>query len=396
MGIFRLLLAVCVLFQHGIPFGHFNYLAGSFAVEAFFVISGFYMALVLTERYNYERLGKNWVLKFYAARYLRLYPAYLISAAALALLYWSAATFFHSKPEPWLEWKALLSLPHTFRNVLLLIWAGVSNLTIFLQDLGGVLAVRDQQAIFTVHRTASEIYVWILIVNGVAWSLGVELLFYLVAPYFIRRSNLQLLLVVLVALALKVYSILTLSDDLPYRTDDITYRADDLPYRMFPFVLVDFLLGMLTYRMRARLIEFAGRYTLAIAYCLMLVLTVALPRSLQNWQFSLLAVALTALIVPALFYRSKNSKLDNKLGELSYPIYLFHMMVISLLHFALTKRAGISNSYAISICDVAATMGLSYLVLALENRFIEPYRQRLGRPSATPEQVASASLKPAR
>jgi hypothetical protein len=40
------------------------------AVEAFFVISGFYMALVLTERYD------GHVGSFYRARALRIFPMY--------------------------------------------------------------------------------------------------------------------------------------------------------------------------------------------------------------------------------------------------------------------------------------------------------------------------------
>jgi len=333
---------------------------------------------VLSEKYNYERLGKRWMLKFYAARYLRLYPAYLLSTVLLVLMYWSAASLFGSKGGPWVSWEALLSLPHSVSNVLLLIWAGVSNVTIFLQDLGGVLAVRDQHAILTVHRSATQIYAWGLTVNGVTWSLGVELMFYFLAPYFIRRSNLQLLLLVLVGFILKAWAVFALSGD--------------LPYRMFPFVLANFLLGMLAYRMRAVLIGLIGTYTRPMAYCLMLVLTVALPKRLESWQYSLLVVPITALIVPALFYSSKNSRLDNRLGELSYPFYLFHIAIVSVLHLVLTKKAGISNAYVISLSDLTATIVFCQLVLALENRFLEPYRQKLGRPERVPVPVVSSTL----
>ncbi len=43
---------------------------------AIFVISGFYMQLVLQTRYNRATLGRAWVARFYAARYFRLLPAY--------------------------------------------------------------------------------------------------------------------------------------------------------------------------------------------------------------------------------------------------------------------------------------------------------------------------------
>lgn len=367
MGIFRLLLAVCVLFGHAVPFGPLHYLSGIFAVEAFFVISGFYMALVLTEKYTPEELGTGWIRRFYGARYLRLYPAYLVSLVSLLLVYGLAARLFHSEAGPLLAWQALLALPHTAGNLLLLAWAWVSNLSIFLQDLGGVLAVRDGHAVFTAHRMVTEVYAWALTVNGVTWSLGVELTFYACAPFLIKLSNRQLFLLVLLGLALKICA--------------VSWLEDDLPYRMTPFVFANFILGMLAYRKRAVLVAVLGRYTPWAAYGLMLLLTVALPNGLTQWAYSLLAVALTALIVPSLFHSSKRSALDNRLGEMSYPFYLFHITVITVLHFALTKRLGISNAYFISICNVLGTVIFSQLVLALENRYIEPYRQRLGRPA---------------
>jgi peptidoglycan/LPS O-acetylase OafA/YrhL len=252
----------------------------------------------------------------------------------------------------------------------------VSNLTIFFQDLGGVLAVHDHHAIFTLHRALTEIYAWALTVNGVTWSLGVELTFYACAPWLIKRSNRQLILLVLVGLALKICA--------------IVWLAGDLPYRMTPFVFANFILGMLAYRKRGALIDALGKFTPWVAYCLMLLLTVGLPNGLTDWEYSLLAVALTTLIVPALFHSSKRSRLDNRLGEMSYPFYLFHIAVITVLHSVLSRRLGVSNGYVISLCNVIATVIFSQLVLALEDRYVEPYRQRLGRPSAREEQRRAA------
>jgi len=42
------------------------------AVEAFFIVSGFYMSLILTQKYGDKGL---WL--FYSNRLLRLYPLYL-------------------------------------------------------------------------------------------------------------------------------------------------------------------------------------------------------------------------------------------------------------------------------------------------------------------------------
>src|SRR5690606_33812821 len=55
-------------------------IAGPFAVQMFFVISGFYMALVLNEKYT-ERSP----YRFYLARLLRLWPAYIVVLSAVLL-----------------------------------------------------------------------------------------------------------------------------------------------------------------------------------------------------------------------------------------------------------------------------------------------------------------------
>ena len=72
MGTFRLLLAVIVMLGHlsfypqPIPY----FLPGGIAVEAFYIVSGFLITLVLVEKYQ-DRL-----LLFYSNRALRIYPIY--------------------------------------------------------------------------------------------------------------------------------------------------------------------------------------------------------------------------------------------------------------------------------------------------------------------------------
>lgn len=361
------MLAMCVLFGHSVPFGPLNYLDGTFAVESFFVISGFYMAFVLSQKYTRQKLGKSYVGIFYLSRYLRLYPAYLAAFVSFLLLDWIAAALYHSPVESFFAWKKLLALPLTVGNCLLIIWAVVSNLTIFFQDLGGIIAVRGHQAIFALDRQSTEIYAWALTITNVAWSLGVELAFYITAPYLLKRTDRQLFALVLLGLAVKIFAVITIHSD--------------LPYRLLPFVFVNFLLGVLAYRKRELLIASLGKYTPLIGYCLMLAITTALPSGWPNWAYSFLVVAVTAFIVPILFDYTKNSKPDNRIGELSYPFYLFHIMAVSVVHLALTKRAGISNMYVVSACDISVTLACSYVVLWLEARYLEPYRQRLGRPS---------------
>ena len=75
MGTLRFLLALSVAYGHLTKLPSFP--SSDVAVQSFFVISGFYMALVLNEKYG---LGSYWL--FISNRLLRLWPAY---AAVLIL-----------------------------------------------------------------------------------------------------------------------------------------------------------------------------------------------------------------------------------------------------------------------------------------------------------------------
>jgi len=85
-------MSVVVGHVHGLPGtmvdGRIPYLLhGDAAVQAFYVISGFYMALVLDR--TYAGSGRN-PIPFWIARYLRLAPLYILisalgAATALAL-----------------------------------------------------------------------------------------------------------------------------------------------------------------------------------------------------------------------------------------------------------------------------------------------------------------------
>ena len=87
MGLVRFLLAMAVLLAH-LPTATVQFIHGGTAVQAFFVVSGFYMALILDGKYDDRRL-------FYSNRLLRLAPAYfamLLIALVVLLAFEMTAT----------------------------------------------------------------------------------------------------------------------------------------------------------------------------------------------------------------------------------------------------------------------------------------------------------------
>ena len=66
LGFFRVILAIAVVLTHSQSLLGYTLLGGELAVEAFYIISGFYMSMILNEKYSSNYL-------FYTNRALRLY-----------------------------------------------------------------------------------------------------------------------------------------------------------------------------------------------------------------------------------------------------------------------------------------------------------------------------------
>jgi peptidoglycan/LPS O-acetylase OafA/YrhL len=303
MGTLRTLLALAVCINHA--GGLWGYLAldGALAVQAFYVLSGFYIAWIYNEKYIHCRRS---AVVFWTNRYLRLAPAYAVV---------SLAAYF-ALDHHWLE---ILAAPF-FALALL------SQATMIGQDAFMFLGYQPEDAtvFFTPHfreLTATDGipgFYFMLIPQG--WSLGVEIWFYLLAPVLVRQSPRVLSFLVVTFLAMKWAAGPLLG-----------LKGDPWSYRFFPFELATFLLGALAYRAWARRkrarswqgpVTFAGLMLVALAYA-------HLP--MAPTTKSLLFLAALAAGLPDIFEWTRRSALDRVVGGLSYPLYIVHMLCLSLL-----------------------------------------------------------------
>src|SRR5213596_1421923 len=104
MGTLRLVLALTVACGHIFPawlWGVQNVLA----VKAFFVISGFYMALILQERYQ----GR--AREVYLNRVLRLFPLHLVVLTAMLVLLAVAPNFIAQPLVSMDAWHLVIDTP---------------------------------------------------------------------------------------------------------------------------------------------------------------------------------------------------------------------------------------------------------------------------------------------
>jgi peptidoglycan/LPS O-acetylase OafA/YrhL len=127
------------------------------AVELFFVMSGFYMQLVLSTKYTKRKLGSGWRHQFLKARYFRLMPTYLIALFLIIL-----ATIFRLSPNPINIWTYTWELPNTAGNIVFKAFLAMTNMTILFQDVTMFLNYGDSavnlSAVTPARRPARRLF----------------------------------------------------------------------------------------------------------------------------------------------------------------------------------------------------------------------------------------------
>jgi peptidoglycan/LPS O-acetylase OafA/YrhL len=376
MGTVRILLALWVVCTHGESLFGREVPQAWIAVQCFFIISGFYMSLILNEKYT----GPGSTGLFLTNRFLRLFPVYwaalLLSLAANGLVWsWSGVDF--GALQAWHEHGARLSgvsaAVLAFANLFL--FGQNEMMFLGLDEAGGSLD-------WTSNFNLGDPKVWRFLFIPQAWSIEIELLFYLLAPFLLRRSLRALLVVLGLSFAIRAVC---------YGVFRLTF--DPWTYRFFPNELGLFLLGAVSYRIyrapwRERFSEGMWVHALALLF---LTATIAMPfiplrGQIKAWPY----YALATVTIPFLFAETKNWRWDRYVGELSYPIYLIHFLVVHLCALALPQSWQWNRSFWAMIGSVLASILLvRWVVEPLERRRqarLVPARRR-SRPS--PRRLAS-------
>jgi peptidoglycan/LPS O-acetylase OafA/YrhL len=365
LGLLRILLAACVFFGHSRPLGHLRWLSSNEAVELFFVVSGFYMQLILSTRYTKEKLGGTWACQFYKARYFRLLPTYLLGVLLVVGL-----AFHQPSVDPSSIWTYVRGLPDTLGNVLFKAFLCFTNMTILFQDVTMFLAAHHGQIQWSAHFQNSDVLLWKGLAVFQGWSLGIELSFYLLAPYLLNLPSRWLILGAICSLVAKAIALGAFN------------LGDPWTYRFFPFELGSFLLGALAFRYRSALghllpkrMERYCAYPLAIAIAAMRV-----PVPLAHVMYPLAL----ACVLPYLFRMTSGRKADQLIGELSYPFYIFHVFALRLAR-SVYYHHWIPWSYdSVVWMGLGMTLVLSAIALVFEMRLIEPWRVRFAEPKHRP------------
>lgn len=354
MGILRFLLALSVAWTHaGLPKG----LSGDLCVTIFFVISGFYMAMVLSENRAYGD-----IFTFYKQRLLRLFPTYW-ALLALALLAGALTPAIRN------GWATVQALQVAQDHLGVFIGWLLSQLFIVGQDVFHFIGI-DAAGDLAFERNLAQAAHPLagLLVIPPAWSLSLEITFYLFVPFLVRCSTRVLVGLVLASCAIRLAGAygLGLVED-PWAT------------RFFPFELAFFLVGMLAYR----LVALPGAAPVSpgsagyLAVCAIAVGSLAANHfgHVNAGLFSKAAAATLVLTVavPWLFRLTRINRLDRHVGEYSYPLYLCHVLVFEL--WGLLHWSSPWSGYLM----IAAAMAFAVVLTIAVDKPVDRFRHRLLR-----------------
>jgi len=347
MGILRFILALSVLIGHsdhsvGIPALH-----TTVAVRSFYIISGFYMALVLSTRYRWKPY-----YTFIRSRYLRLLPAYVTILLATIIYGYVTYNIRDTVEWPFQGWARTITdlSPSTiailsFSNIFIL---GQDILSYFNFDNSGNLTLK------LIGNHPEELFGGYMIIPQ-AWTLGIELLFYLSAPFIVLRSPGFIFSIILASLSLQFIA-------LPMAGIPMELFG----YNFYPFELVYFSLGILSFKLYSS-IALKTIQILPMTLITLAIFSLYLFPSLgaPTWA----RYILLALSIPFIFSLSNKNRIDRFIGELSYPMYISHILVF----YAITQF----TTWGTESSGTAITIAISFLIYYFVDRVFDRWRENL-------------------
>ncbi len=179
MGTLRFILAVAVATAHSGCFWDYCVFPGAQAVQLFFIISGFLMALILSEKYDPK---DKWL--FYSNRALRIFVPYLFVLGVSFLAIFPFVHAFGYYPS----YAAPLFQNAPAFDFWTWIFVLFSTLAIFGQDVGLWLGF-DGHLFLSSQFLPGPVPVHTLQLLPQAWTLSLELMFYVIAPFLVRDDT---------------------------------------------------------------------------------------------------------------------------------------------------------------------------------------------------------------
>jgi len=310
---------------------------GGLGVVFFFVLSGFLITyLLLSEK---EKTGTIAVKKFYLRRILRIWPLYFLV---------TALGFF------------VLPHLHFIDNAYLSPFNGYTytlNLILFIIMLPNIA--------FVLFKPMPHI--------GQTWSIGIEEQFYILWPWLVKNSKniLKTLLILICTLFLIKIIVLFL-----YKANSENETFKNLKDIVAMLKIESMAIGgigawMVFKQKYYKLL--LNNFILIGALGSVIFLIFFTPAVVQDATFLVYSVLFLIIILNVSLHQNCFLKLENKLfvflGNLSYGIYMYHLIVIALLvgtlkHFNFIVNNSAGSQLIVYSISILATILVSWLSYA--------------------------------
>lgn len=361
MGIIRFLFALTVLLSHGVDLFGLTLTGSIIAVECFFIISGFYMGIILEEKYKLS----DYKL-FISNRFLRLLPTYwtVVLCMVITSVFWSG--FFGQKSslffDNFINRYSELS-PSSFIIIIF------SDIFLIFHDLFFFFGLNSEGHYeFLKDFKSANLSLSLFSVVPQAWTIGMEVLFYILVPYLVRLKSYCLLGIAFLSFLFRM---------LMY---NYGYDSDPWTYRFFPFEFMFFIFGLLSFRfylyIRKKTMSDLTQNGIYLFILLFILFYQYIP---LNATIKYVAfVILFSISLPIIFIKFKSHKVDRWIGEFSYPIYICHIFIIIVVNVFYSKYTFACHNFLsdtfLSLITLVCTLIFSYFLIKFVSEPIEKIR----------------------
>ena len=344
LDVLRFLLASLVIVFHlpqlsrnqGLPYfleaPIFN--RGVEAVYMFFVLSGF---LIIKIIYNAKQRDAFSVRKFYIRRVLRIFPLYYLILVFGFIFYWLILPFLGISFEN----------NYNLTNAVLLGTFFLPNVMSKLYMPGGILEV--------------------------LWSIGIEEQFYIIVAPLLFIINKHRILQTLLILT-SVYFII-------FHLDFFNILQEYI--MVFFFLFFGGIIAILEDKKQLEFLKKTWVTPTLIVILTLLYFTTSLFEFESKWLFNLSTMVLFGLFIHTIAHNNKEIKIKNPvlnyLGQISYGIYMFHVIALNTVVFLFLKVEWLKtfNDNMTIILIYILTFALTILMAHLSYRYFETYFLKL-------------------
>ena len=328
-GILRTILAVMVLVGHLTD----QWQIGTYAVFAFYMISGYLMTHIMHEAYGFTLDGQR---RFALNRFIRLYPGYwfvlLLTLGVLAVVGAEFAVGYNEliyMPSSVAEWLSVLSM-------------------VYVAEFPNKVAPN---------------------LAPTTWAITVELFFYLCICLGLSKTKLRVAIWLFLSLAYVVYC---------------QVAGVSWPYKYFPIpaASLPFAIGAFIYfRKKEGFISISDSWVSSPATLTALLIgnaiaTLIVPEYFQTGFYVSFFISILLCYEIAMDRRWPvvSAKVDKLIGDYSYPIYLMHWqvgLVLAYLIYGEPVKDATSSGYTVAIVSLLICVLIATIIIRFVDRPLE-------------------------